>query len=165
MTPRNQVEFMSLHEYCIPEAILCDLEPADKEDAIRQLVDALVEAKALDAKQATAINKEIIERERKASTGIGNGVGIPHARSAHVDHVILSFGRIQGGFDFAATDGQRVRVLALLITPKAATDEHLAVMKGIVGIVRDNYQCKRLLGCKTAESFVDLLRELGGVTK
>ena len=156
---------MTLHEHCISDAIICDLEPADKEDAIRQLVDSLVEAKALDAKQGTAICKEIIERERKASTGIGNGVGIPHARSKHVDRVIMTFGRIDGGFDFAATDGQRVKVLCLLITPKDSTDEHLAAMKGIVGIVRDSYQCKRLVGCKSAESFVDLLRELDGVAR
>ena len=154
---------MALHEYCIPEAILCDLEPADKEDAIRQLIDSLVAAKALTAKNGTAIGKEVIERERQASTGIGNGVGIPHARTELVDKFVLTFGRIPDGFDYAATDGQRVRVLCLLLSPKSATDDHLATMKAIVNIVRDNYQCKRLIGCKTAESFIDLLRELDGV--
>ena len=154
---------MALHEYCIPDAILCDLDAADKEDAIRQLVDALVASKALTAKKGTAIAKEIIDRERQATTGIGNGVGIPHARSGNVDKVLLSFGRIDGGIDYSAVDGERVRVLVLLISPKKATDEHLAAMKSIVGIVRDGYQCKRLVGCKSAESFVDLLRELDGV--
>lgn len=154
---------MALHEYCTPEAILPDLDAADKEDAIRQLIDALVASKALTAKQGTAIGKEIIDRERQATTGIGNGVGIPHARSKHVDRVFLSFGRIDTGIDYAAVDGERVRVLVLLISPKDSTDEHLAAMKAIVGIVRDGYQCKRLIGCKTAESFVDLLKELDGV--
>ncbi|MEM8886014.1 MAG: PTS sugar transporter subunit IIA [Planctomycetota bacterium] len=155
---------MGLHQYCVQDAILCELEPADKEDAIRQLVDALVESKALDAKQGDAIAKEIVERERQATTGIGNGVGIPHARSSHVDRILLTFGRVETGLDYAAIDGRAVKVMALLISPKDATDEHLAAMKGIVGIVRDGYQCKRLIGCRTPESFVDLLKELDGVT-
>lgn len=154
---------MALHDYCIPQAILPDLEAADKEDAIRQLVDALVEAKALTAKKAAAVSKEIIERERQATTGIGNGVGIPHARSENVDRILLTFGRVEDGVDYAAVDAQPVRVLALLISPKDATDEHLAAMKSIVGIVRDGYQCKRLIGCRSADSFVDLLKELDGV--
>jgi len=154
---------MALHQYCIQEAILCDLEPADKEDAIRQMVDALVEAKALTAKKGNAIAKEVIERERQASTGIGGGVGIPHARTKLVDRVVLSFGRVPDGFDFAATDGEKVRVVALLLTPRDSTDDHLAAMRAIVGIVRDNYQCKRLIGCKTPESFVGLLKERDGV--
>ncbi|MHC4938804.1 MAG: PTS sugar transporter subunit IIA [Planctomycetota bacterium] len=154
---------MALHEYCIPGAILPELEAADKEDAIRQMVDALVSAKALTAKKADAIGKEIIERERQATTGIGNGVGIPHARSDNVDKIILTFGRVDTGIDYAAVDGERVRVLVLLVSPKDATDEHLAAMKSIVGIIRDGYQCKRLIGCRSAESFVDLLKELDGV--
>ena len=129
---------MALHEYCIPKAILPELEAADKEDAIRQLIDALVDAKALTRKKGDAIAKEIIDRERQATTGIGNGVGIPHARSKHV------------------------KVLVLLVSPKDDTDEHLAAMKSIVNIVRDGYQCKRLIGCRSAESFVDLLKELDG---
>jgi mannitol/fructose-specific phosphotransferase system IIA component (Ntr-type) len=154
---------MALHEYCIPKAILPDLDAADKEDAIHQLIDALVDAKALTRKKADAIGKEIIDRERQATTGIGNGVGIPHARSKHVDKILLSFGRIEEGLDYAAVDGSRVRVLVLLISPKDATDEHLAAMKSIVNIVRDGYQCKRLIGCRSAASFVDLLKELDGV--
>lgn len=154
---------MALHEYCVSEAILCDLEPADKEDAIRQMVDALVKAKALTRKKGDAVAAEVISRERQATTGIGNGVGIPHARTEHVDKIILTFGRVPDGLDYAAVDGERVRVLALLLSPKKATDDHLAAMKAMVGIVRDGYQCKRLVGCPSAESFVDLLRELDGV--
>jgi len=154
---------MGLHQHCIQEAILCDLEPADKEDAIRQLIDALVAADVLTTRKGNAIAKEVIERERQASTGIGGGVGIPHARTKGVDRVVLTFGRVPDGFDFAAVDGERVRVIVLLLSPADAAEDHLAAMKSIVGIVRDNYQCKRLIGCKTADSFIDLLKELDGV--
>lgn len=152
---------MSLRDYCIADAILPHLEAGDKEDAIRQLVDALVEAKAIPKTKLTAICKEIVERERQASTGIGHGIGVPHARSAHAKKIALAIGRTHGGLEFGAVDGERVKVIMLLVSPKDATDEHLAAMKAIVTIARDPYQRQRLIGCSTAESFLELLAELG----
>ena len=119
-------------------------------------------AKAIPKPKGPAICTEIIDRERQATTGIGNGVGIPHSRSAHARKLTVAIGRIPGGIRYGAVDGERVRVIILLVSPKDKTDEHLAAMKSIVKIVRDPYQCKRLLGCSTPESFVDLLTELGG---
>jgi len=153
---------MSLREYASPEAILCDLEASGKEDAVRQLVDALVEAKSVPKTKGSAIYKEVIERERQATTGIGKGIGIPHARSAHAKRVALAIGRVPAGMDFGAVDGERVRVILLLISPKEATDEHLAAMKKIVSIARDAYQRARLTSCNTPESFLELLAEIGG---
>jgi mannitol/fructose-specific phosphotransferase system IIA component (Ntr-type) len=150
-----------LREYCSPEAILCNMEAVDKEDAIQQLVDVLLAAKRLPTKQkATKILKEIVDRERQATTGIGRGVGIPHARSKYAPSLSLAIGRIPRGLDYGAVDGERVRVILLLVSPEKSTDEHLAAMKTLVSIVRDPYQCKRLHGCATAQSFLDLLAEL-----
>ena len=152
---------MALAEYCVKDAILTDIEVADKEDALRQLVDALAAAKAVPKAKRNAVADEIIERERQATTGIGSGVGVPHARSDHVKQIALAIARVPEGIDYGAVDGERVRVMLLLISPKAQHEAHLAAMKAIVQIVRDSYQCKRLLGCSTPESFVDLLAELG----
>lgn len=152
---------MSLAEYVVPNAVLCDMDVADKEDALRQLVDALVAAKAFSkAKGATVINA-IIARERKATTGIGNGVGIPHARSDVTKNIVMAIGKVRSGLDFGAVDGERVRVILLLVSPESRQEEHLRVMRRIVQIVRDPYQCKRLLGCSTPDSFMDLLSEIG----
>jgi len=151
---------MALSEHLVKDAILCDLEVADKEDAIRQLVDALVAAKAIPKTRASAVAEEIISRERSATTGIGGGVAVPHARSEQVKSLILAIGRVPGGLEFGAVDGDKVRVIVLLLSPKGDRDLHLKAMKSVVQIVRDPYQCKRLLGCSTAESFIDLLSEL-----
>jgi PTS system fructose-specific IIC component len=153
---------MSLRDYCIADAVLPHLDAGDKEDAIRQLVNALVESKAIPKTKASAICKEIIERERQASTGIGHAIGVPHARSAHAKKIALAIGRVQGGLEFGAVDGERVKVILLLVSPKDATDEHLAAMKSIVTIARDPYQRQRLIGCSSAESFLELLAEIGG---
>ena len=153
---------MALREYCNPEAILCNLEAGDKEDALGQLVDALVAAKSIPKTKSTAIRKEILERERQATTGIGKGVGIPHARSKHAKKLSLAIGRIPRGLDYGAVDGERVRVILMLVSPDKSTDEHRASMRSLVSIVRDPYQCKRLHGCATPQSFLDLLAELDG---
>lgn len=155
---------MALRDYCTPEAIISDMEAAGKEDAIKQLVDALA-GKAFAKKNATAVYKEVIERERRATTGIGAGIGIPHARSTHARKLSIAIGRIAEGLDFGAVDGERVRVVLLMISPEGKTDAHLAAMKSIVSIVRDPYQCKRLHGCMSPESFIDLIAELDGVAK
>ena len=151
---------MALVDYCIKDAILCSLEIADKEDAFRQIIDAFVAAKAVPKVRRAKILAEIVDRERQATTGIGNGVGVPHARSKHVKKTVLGIGRVPGGIEFGAVDGDRVRVILLLVSPVSNRDEHLAAMKEIVRIVRDPYQCKRLHGCDTPESFIDLLTEM-----
>ena len=153
---------MTLKDYCVPAAILPNLDAADKEDAIRQLVAALTAAKAIPKPKTDAVLKEVVERERAASTGIGRGVGIPHARSAHVKQIVLAIGRIPRGVEFGAVDGERVRLVLLLISPKENNDAHLAAMKSIVTIARDPYQRQRLISCASAESFLQLLAEIGG---
>ena len=153
---------MPLVDYCIRDAILCNMEVGDKEDALRQLVDALGHSGAIPKGKMTTIRKEVIERERQATTGIGNGVGVPHTRTDHAKNLSLAIGRVPEGIEYGAVDGERVRVMLLLVSPKDATEEHLAVIKAIVKIVRDPYQCKRLHGCSSIESFLDLIAEVDG---
>jgi len=153
---------MTLRDYCIAAAILPNIDAADKEDAIRQLVTALAAAKAVPKTKTDAVLKEVVERERQATTGIGRGVGIPHARSAHVKQIVLAIGRIPRGVEFGSVDGERVRLVLLLISPKEDNAAHLAAMKSIVTISRDPYQRQRLISCASAESFLDLLAEIGG---
>ena len=153
---------MTLKDYCVAGAILPNLDAADKEDAIRQLVGALAAAKAIPKAKTDAVLKEVVERERSASTGIGRGVGIPHARSAHVKQIVLAIGRIPRGIEFGSVDAERVRLVLLLVSPKEGNDAHLAAMKSIVTIARDPYQRQRLISCASAESFLHLLAEIGG---
>jgi len=153
---------MMLFDYCNQEAILSEMAARDKEDALRQLVDALVAAKSIPKSKAVAIRKEVIERERRATTGIGGGVGIPHARTKHAKRISIAIGRIREGLDFGAVDGEPVRIILLMVSPLDHTNEHLAAMKQIVSLARDPYQNKRLHGCTTAASFLDLIRENDG---
>jgi len=150
---------MSLHEYCNPAAVLCSLEASDKQDALNQLVDALVATKAED------VRREILSRESQASTGIGRGIGVPHTRTELVKKMAVAIGRVPDGIPFGAIDGEPVKVIMLLVSPASKTEEHLAAMKTIVSIARDPYNSKRLQGCLTPESFIELLAEVGTEVK
>ena len=76
--------------------------------------------------------------------------------------IVLAIGRIPRGVEFGSVDGERVRLVLLLISPKDDNAAHLAAMKSIVTIARDPYQRQRLISCASAESFLDLLAEIGG---
>lgn len=151
---------MSLHEYCNPDAVLCSLEASDKQDALNQLVDALVATKAVPKTRAEDVRREILSRESQASTGIGRGIGVPHARTELVKKMAIAIGRVPDGIPFGAIDGEPVKVIMLLVSPASKPEEHLAAMKAIVGIARDPYNSKRLQGCLTPESFIELLAEV-----
>jgi mannitol/fructose-specific phosphotransferase system IIA component (Ntr-type) len=79
-----------------------------------------------------------------------------------VKQIALAIARLPRGVEFGAVDGERVRLVLLLVSPKDGNTEHLAAMKSIVSIARDPYQRQRLMSCGTPESFLDLLAELGG---
>ena len=153
---------MTLREYCNPDAILCNLEAGDKDDALQQLVEALAASKAFPKTKVPAIVAEVVERERQATTGIGKGIGIPHARSEHTKKLALAIGKLTEGLEYGAVDGERVRTILLLVSPKEAAEEHLAAMRSIVKIARDPYQRARLHSCDTPDSFLDLLAEVAG---
>jgi len=156
---------MSLHEYCNPAAVLCSLEASDKQDALNQLVDALVATKAVPKTKAEDVRREILSRESQASTGIGRGIGVPHTRTELVKKMAVAIGRVPDGIPFGAIDGEPVKVIMLLVSPASKTEEHLAAMKTIVSIARDPYNSKRLQGCLTPESFIELLAEVGTEVK
>ena len=151
---------MPLHEYCNPDAVLCTLEASDKQDALNQLVDALVATKSFPKTKAEDIRREILSRESQASTGIGRGIGVPHARTELIKKMAVAIGRVPDGIPFGAIDGEPVKVIMLLVSPLSKTEEHLAAMKTIVSIARDPYNSKRLQGCLTPQSFIDLLAEV-----
>jgi mannitol/fructose-specific phosphotransferase system IIA component (Ntr-type) len=151
---------MALHDYCDPDAVLCTLDASDKQDALNQLVDALVATKSIPKTKAEDVRREILQRESQASTGIGRGIGVPHARTDLVKKMAIAIGRVPDGIAFGAIDGEPVKVIMMLVSPPSKTEEHLAAMKTIVSIARDPYNSKRMQGCLSPQSFIDLLAEV-----
>lgn len=128
-----------------------------KEEAIGELLNALVINGLLDLSREESTLQALLGREKVASTGIGNGVAIPHAKSKFAEKFGVAVGLSEDGIDFSAHDGRPARVVVLWICPPSATKEHLALMRAISSIARDPDLSDRLAGCRDRRGWLTLL--------
>lgn len=103
---------MIVSNYLSEEVCLLDLKATDKESAIREIAEVLVSANKIIDQEAFI--KDVLEREELGSTGIGNNVGIPHARTKAVKGFVIGFGRSTSGIEFKALDGEKVNLIFLM---------------------------------------------------
>ena len=101
---------MKFADFVCPEAIRADLEARDKEGAIREIVQALLDAGKIASTEKDSIVKAILKREELGSTGIGRGVAVPHTKHPSADHLLGAVAVSRQGVDFASLDGERVNL-------------------------------------------------------
>lgn len=119
-----------------------DLKEKDKKKVLAELVDSIAsKAKLKNRKEILAA---LIKREKLGSTGIGNGVAIPHARSAKVKDFILAFGRQSQGIDFGALDGEKTYIFFVLLSPEENIGGHLKILAEVSRFVKDKFIVDRL---------------------
>jgi mannitol/fructose-specific phosphotransferase system IIA component (Ntr-type) len=150
---------MKFADFICREAICADMKAMEKEGAIREMVQALVEAKRVDASEAESIVKFVLKREELGSTGIGRGVAVPHTKHASVDRLVGSVAVSKGGVDFASLDGESVHLLFLLVSPPDRPGDHLRALENISRQLRDDTFCRFLKQAKTAGDIQQLLDE------
>ncbi|MBK7644014.1 MAG: PTS sugar transporter subunit IIA [Planctomycetes bacterium] len=117
---------MRLSELFRAEDLLIGFRPSDKWDAIQQLVDHLVGQGRLPGAQAGAIRDAVVARERSMSTGMEQGIAIPHAAVDGVESVVACMGIVgsDSGLSFDSIDGKPTRIVVLLVIPRAETAAH-----------------------------------------
>src|SRR5262245_41259416 len=101
---------MKLLDFVVREAVLVDLQATSKEKAIREIVESLHQAGRLTAPDVDSVSHAIMNREELGSTGIGQGVAVPHTRHPKVDRLIGTVAISRKGVDFAALDGEPVDI-------------------------------------------------------
>jgi mannitol/fructose-specific phosphotransferase system IIA component (Ntr-type) len=148
-----------LSELISPATINLNLQSADREAVLDELVHQIPAlAKDPDARQKLV--RALHEREQLHSTGIGDGVALPHARNALVglvDRPLIVFGRHTQGIAFGAIDGAPTRMFFLLVAPTVT--EHLAVLARISRLLRDPVLRQNLLSADSAKKVLVLIRE------
>ncbi len=150
---------MKLADFVVKEAIVADLRATERDEAITELVDALVEAGAATAEQRETLIKEIIERETHGSTGFGKGVAVPHVKHADVAKMAAAIGVSQKGVDFNALDKAPVYSIVLLLSPKDRPDEHLQAMENIFSNLQKDTFRRFLRQASSRQDVEDLLQE------
>jgi mannitol/fructose-specific phosphotransferase system IIA component (Ntr-type) len=150
---------MKFADFVVPEAICAHLTATDKEGAIREMVQALLDAGKIQADELESIVNAILKREELGSTGIGRGVAVPHTKHPSVDRLVGTVAVSSQGVEFASLDGETVQLFFLLISPPDCPGDHLRALENISRQLRDDTFCKFLKQAKNADDIKQLLDE------
>lgn len=148
-----------------PAACSLRLAGTTREQAFAEIVGNLVKAKCLEERLRAAAQKALLEREAVASTGIGQGVAIPHVKLAGIEEAAFSLSLVPQGIEWAALDGQPVAILFTVLRPERAgarhdPQRHLDMMRWISQLGRHPDFRRFALSVATKKDLVDLLREM-----
>lgn len=146
---------MRITEFIDPRGIKLQAKVSDQNDAIDQLI-ALHES-AGNLKDVAGFKKAILEREAKGSTAIGNGIAVPHGKSASVKKAGLVAITCPGGVDYKALDGKPSNLLFMIAAPENGADTHLEVLSKLMGMLMDGEFCKKLVGAESVDEFLELI--------
>ncbi len=117
--------------------VITNLRATNRWEAIEELIANLVETGKVKSEYRDGIIAAVRKRESSMSTGIGHGIGIPHASTDLVSTITGAFGRSQAGLDFDALDGQPVKLTTLLLVPQQQFQQHLHTVGGIAKLFSD----------------------------
>ena len=126
---------MDLDDFFGPKPIVIDLLAKDRWEAINELVAHLVAVNKIKPEHRDAIQAAVEKRERAMSTGVGFGIGIPHASSDLVSEVVPIIGRSQNGISFDAIDDKLVRLVVLFLVPAGEFQRHLSTLANIAKLL------------------------------
>lgn len=150
---------MKLSDFVVSDAIIVDLQATGKEAAIREIVGSLHAAGRIAEADTEGVIRAILGREELGSTGIGQGVAVPHTRHSTVDQLIGTVALSKQGVEFAALDGDPVHVLFLLVSPPNRPGEHLRALENISRHLKDERFTNFLRQSKTREQVIEILDE------
>lgn len=146
---------MKISELLRKESIAIGKKPKDKNAAIDQLVELV--AKSGNLKDKGAFKQAILEREKLSTTGIGEGIAIPHGKSSAVKRAALAAMVVPEGVDFESADGQDAHLLFLIAVPENGANLHLEVLERLAAMLMDEAFRKKLIEAKNPSAFLDIL--------
>ncbi len=135
--------------------ILEELKSGNKRDVLKELVGSFMKIhQKLDSEATLNV---LFEREKLGSTGIGEGIAIPHGKITGLDQIILSFGRSAVGIDFDAMDGKPVHLFFLLIAPENSAGQHLKTLAKISKMLKDSVFRTKLMAAKSKDELYKII--------
>lgn len=147
---------MRLSELLVPQAVTTRLAARTKREAIAELVERLESAHGFESKGE--ILDRVLRREAMMSTGIGNGVAIPHGKARLVDRMVAACGVSREGIEFETVDGEPATLFVLLVAPESAGALHVKVLANISRLLKEETVRRALRESPSAEAFLSALR-------
>lgn len=146
---------MLLTDLLTIDRIKIPLQASTKDDVLRELVQVV----ASGVEEPDEVLRAVREREAVLSTGIGNGVAIPHGKSSMVEDLVMAAGRTAEPVEFDSLDGKPVQLLFMLIGPETAAGPHIKALSRISRLVRKDSVREQLINAKSPEEFYRGLKE------
>ncbi len=150
---------MKLLDFVVREAIIVDLQASGKEAAIREMVGSLHRVGRLAEQDMESVIRLILGREELGSTGIGQGVAVPHTRHPTLQGLIGTVALSRHGVDFAALDGEPVDIFFLLVSPHNQPGAHLRALENISRHLKDERFVSFLRQARSREGVIEILEE------
>jgi len=152
---------MDLGDILTKEQIITDLQAADRWQAIDELINNLVATGKIKSENQEAISSVVKKRESSMSTGIGFGIGIPHASTDLIYEVVGSLGRSKKGISFDALDNQPVNLVMLFLVPQGQFQKHLHTLANIAKLLHRAEFRQALEQAPDSEAMLKIIREQG----
>jgi mannitol/fructose-specific phosphotransferase system IIA component (Ntr-type) len=152
---------MDLGDILSKDQIIPDLQAADRWQAIDELINNLVATGKIKAEHREAITAVVRKRETSMSTGIGFGIGIPHASTDLIYEVVGALGRSKKGVDFNALDNQPVHLVMLFLVPQGQFQKHLHTLANIAKMLHKSDFRQALEQAPDADSMLAAIRDQG----
>lgn len=139
------------------DSIVTELRGTSKKQVLEELIEALLERKPhLDRENLMRV---LLERERLGSTGIGDGIAIPHGKLKDLDQLALSFGKSTNGIDFESMDGKPVHLFFLLVAPESCAGIHLRALAKIARLLKNGAVRKKLGAVSTRDEVYSVIQQ------
>ena len=152
---------MELADILTKDQILTDLQAADRWQAIDELINNLVATGKIQPQHRESIAAVVKKRETSMSTGIGFGIGIPHASTDLIPEVVGALGRSKKGINFDALDNQPVNLVMLFLVPQGQFQKHLHTLANIAKILHKAEFRQALEQAPDAEAMLRTIKEQG----
>ncbi len=151
---------MNIMDFLAESAVTTDVKAhQSKEDVIRELVGLLVKAGSIKERDLGKLVQTLLKRESLGSTGIGQGVAIPHGKSDCVNKLVGAFGVSRSGVNFDALDGESVALFFLLVAPEDSAGPHLKALARISRLLKDKHFRDSLRAAKDERALVKVIKE------
>ena len=153
---------MNLADILSPEQIIPELRATNRWEAIDELIANLVATGKIKPEHREPITAVVRKRETSMSTGIGFGIGIPHASTDLIYEVVGALGRSKKGINFDALDNQPVNLVMLFLVPQGQFQKHLHTLANIAKLLHRAEFRKALMEASDAQSMLDIIRKQSG---
>jgi PTS system nitrogen regulatory IIA component len=145
---------MDIADLLTPASVIARLRATSKKQALQELARRAAE---ITEQPERAIFSTLMKRERLGTTGVGNGIAIPHGKLATLDRLYGMFARLDQPIDFDAIDDRPVDLIFLLLAPESSGADHLKALARVSRLLRDKPTCEKLRGTDDAEALYALL--------